>query len=217
MREVILNAQVRGLNDQHGLKVARKNGLIPGIFYRKDIPNIPFFVKDLSLKKIIYSSSVTVVDLTFEDNKKYPCIVKDVQYDPITDQPVHCDFIGVFEDQAILVEVPVSFSGIPVGQKDGGLTQQMLHKVRVECLPRFIPESIAIDITPLNIGDSVHVRDLKIENVTFKEREDATIVSVVPPTVEVVATPAEGAEVAEGAETAEPEVVSGKGKKEEAE
>jgi large subunit ribosomal protein L25 len=216
MREVILNAQVRGLNDTHGLKEARKQGLIPGVFYRKDLQNIPFFVKDLNLKKIIYSSSVTVVDLTFEDNKKFACIVKDVQYDPVTDQPIHCDFIGVFEDQPILVEVPVTFSGIPAGQKDGGLTQQMLHKVRVECLPRFIPESIGIDITPLNIGDSVHVRDLKIENVTFKEREDATIVSVVPPTVETATTAAAGAEGAEGT-TAEPEVVSGKGKKEEAE
>ena len=215
MREVILNAQVRGLNDIHGLKVARKQGLIPGIFYRKDLQNIPFFVKELGLKNIIYSQSVTVVDLTFEDNKKYPCIVKDVQYDPVTDQPIHCDFIGVFEDQAILVEVPVSLTGVPVGQKDGGLTQNLMHKVRVECLPRFIPESITVDITPLKIGDAVHVRDLKIENVTFKEREDATIVLVAAPTVEAVATPAAGAEGAEGA--AEPEVVSGKGKKEEAE
>ncbi len=211
MQEVILNAEVRKLNDQHMLKEARKKGLIPGIFYRKDIENIPFFVKDLSLKSIIYSVTAKLINLTFPDNKTYQCIVKDVQYDPVTDQPVHCDFIGIFEDQTILVEVPVILSGQPIGQRDGGLIQHLLHKVRVECLPKYIPESINIDIRPLNIGDAVHIRDLKIENVTFKEREHATIVAVVPPTVETstAATPAEGEEAAQ------PEVVSGKGKKEE--
>jgi large subunit ribosomal protein L25 len=212
MQEVILNAEVRGLNDQHGLKEARKNGLIPGIFYRKDIPNIPFYVKELSLKKIIYSVTATIVNLTFSDDKHYSCIVKNVQYDPVTDQPVHCDFIGIFEDQQILVEVPVTLSGVPVGHKDGGLTQHLLHKVKVECLPKYIPESIVIDITPLTIGSAVRIKDLKIEHVSFKEKEGATVVAVVPPTVEVAAAAVPGAE---GEASAEPEVVSGKGKKEE--
>ncbi len=214
MQEVILNAQVRELNDQHGLKVARKNGLVPGIFYRKDIPNIPFFVKDLNLKTIIYSVHATIVNLVFAEDKHFSCIVKNVQYDPVTDQPIHCDMIGIFEDQPILIEVPVILSGVPAGLKDGGMTQHMMYKVRVECLPRYIPESIEIDISPLNIGDAVHIKDIKIENVSFKEREDATLVAVVPPTIEAVAAVATETE---GTEAAEPEVVSGKGKKEEEE
>lgn len=211
MQEIILKAEYRKLGDTHGLKEARKKGLVPGIFYRKDTENIPFYVKDLSLKNIIYSASATIVNLTFPDNKQFHSIVKEVQYDPITDQPIHVDILGIFEDKPIIVEVPVTLVGLPAGQKDGGLTQHLLHKVRVECLPKYIPQSITVDISPLNIGDSIHIKDIKIDNVSFREREDATIVAVIPPTVEAKTT-----QVAEAAtETAEPEVVAAKGKKEE--
>lgn len=213
MQEIVLKAEYRKLGDAHSLKEARKKGLVPGIFYRKDIENIPFYVKDLSLKNIIYSVSATIVNLMFPDNKQYPSVVKEVQYDPITDQPIHVDFLGIFEDKPIIVEVPVILSGTPAGQKDGGLTQHLLHKLKVECLPKYIPQSISVDISPLNIGDSIHIKDIKIENVTFREREDATVVAVIPPTVE--AKPVQAAEAA--TETAEPEVVASKGKKEEEE
>lgn len=214
MQEIVLNAQTRETDNHHGIKEARKKGLVPGIFYRKDIKNIPFYVKELNLKKIIYSAYTSIVSLTFDDNKAYSCIVKDVQYDPVTDEPIHCDMIGLFEDQTIMVDVPVTLQGQPAGQRDGGLIQQLVHKLKIECLPKDIPRSILIDITPLNIGESIHVRDIKMENIIFREREDVSVVAVVPPNVATTAaTPAVGA-VAEP-EATEPEVVSAKGKKEE--
>ena len=211
MQEVVLNVETRETRNRHGIKEARKKGLIPGIFYRKDIENIPFYVKELSLKKIVYSTRTSIINLTFADNKAYSCIVKDVQYDPVTDEPIHCDLVGLFADQTIIVDVPVSLEGQPAGQKDGGLTQQLLYKLKIECLPKYIPESIVIDISPLNIGDSVHVRDIKMDNVIFKEKETVSIVAVVPPNVAAATT----TQSAETSDAAEPEVVSGKGKKEE--
>jgi large subunit ribosomal protein L25 len=213
MEETVLNAQTRETDNHHGIKEARKKGLIPGIFYRKDIKNIPFYVKDLSLKRIIYSAYTSIINLTFEDNKAYSCIVKDVQYDPVTDEPIHCDLVGLFEDQTIIVDIPVTLQGQPAGQKDGGLTQQLLYKVKIECLPKYIPKSIVVDISPLNIGDSVHVKDIKMDNITFRERESVSIVSVVPPNVAATTTTTD--QTAESTSVAEPEVVSGKGKKEE--
>jgi large subunit ribosomal protein L25 len=213
MQEIVLNAQTREPDNNHGIKEARKKGLVPGIFYRKDIDNIPFYVKDLSLKKIVYSAHTSIINLTFEGDKAYSCIVKDVQYDPVTDEPIHCDLIGLFEDQTIIVDVPVVLKGQPAGQKDGGLTQQLVYKVKIECLPKHIPRSIELDITPLNIGDSIQVKDIKMDNVSFREKESVSVVSVVPPNV-AAATPAAG-QPAEAAEATEPEVVSGKGKKEE--
>ena len=107
MQEIVLKAEYRKLGDAHSLKEARKKGLVPGIFYRKDIENIPFYVKDLSLKNIIYSVSATIVNLMFPDNKQYSSVVKEVQYDPITDQPIHVDFLGFFEVKLIIVKFPV--------------------------------------------------------------------------------------------------------------
>jgi large subunit ribosomal protein L25 len=111
------------------------------------------------------------------------------------------------------LEVPVQLLGTPVGVKEGGIVQHLIHKLEIECLPVNIPQHVEIDISELKIGDAVHVKDLELENISILNSEDSVIVSVSHPKVEKETV--EEVEITEE-EQAEPEVIS-RGKTEEEE
>jgi large subunit ribosomal protein L25 len=223
MQELILNAEVRKNEVANEAKNLRKGGLIPGIYYQRGFDNIPISIDELQLNLLVKSVVARVINLSLPNNVQYKSILKDVQFDPITDRPIHFDLIGIREDEKIILNIPVVLEGISIGQRDGGLVQHLLHKIEVECLPKDIPESIVVKIELMNIGDSVHIKDLSIPNVDIRVNPETTIMSIIPPTVEAVVAPTEAeaaataaataAETTEGA--AEPEVVKTKGKKEE--
>jgi len=193
-------------------KELRKKGNIPGIFYRRDIGSIPIVVKNTALHPFVYTSEVKIIDLSIEGTPApYSCILKEVQFDPVSDKPVHFDLLGVSAHEKIKVEVPLILVGTPVGAKDGGITQHPVHSVEVECMPQDIPPQIEVNIENLKIGDTIQLKDIEQKNFEILDSLETTIVSILPPAAEEVAAP-----VAEGTEeqAAEPEVIA-KGKKEE--
>ena len=209
MAEIIVKAEKRTDLKRSDSKQLRKAGMIPGIYYVEG-RNIPIKASELALRPLIFSSESHIVSLQIEgEEKPFSCILKDVQYDPIKTKPIHFDLLGLKEGETITIEITVKLNGTAEGIKEGGMVQHNLHKLEVECLPQNIPSHIDLDITNLKIGDSIKVRDIKIENVTILNDENASVVSVVPPVVEE-----KPAEVVEEAAVAEPEVIS-KGKKEE--
>ncbi len=137
-------------------------------------------------------------------DNSYSCILKDVQFHPLSDKPVHFDLIALNEGEEITIEVNIHLIGNAVGIKEGGVLQHTLHKLEIECLPKFIPSHIDVDVSGLNINDSIKVSDIKLENVKVLIDENSTVAAVVPPTVTTEETPAE------------PEVLS-KGKKDDEE
>ncbi|MEO8512036.1 MAG: 50S ribosomal protein L25 [Ignavibacteria bacterium] len=212
MATVNLSAQKRDDLGNSTTKTARKKGNIPGVFYFRDSPAIAISVKDTALNPFVYTSEVRIINLQIEgSDKAQNCILKDVQFDAVSDKPIHFDLLGISENETIKVIVPIKLVGAPIGVRDGGVVQHTLHSLEVECLPANIPSHIDVEIAGLSIGDSIHVGDLKIENVEIHGAAGATIVAVVPPAVEKVETP-EG----EAAAAAEPEVIA-KGKKDEEE
>ena len=143
--------------------------------------------------------------------KDYTALIRDVQYDPLTHDVIHLDFQHISLTERIEVQVPIHLTGLPVGVKDaGGILEQILRTVTVRCLPTAIPSSIDLDVSLLGIGDSVHVKQLGAEGLEVLTDLDATIATVVPPTV-IEEKPAE--EVAAAAEV--PELSVERGKKEE--
>src|SRR5437868_11603915 len=207
-----LTAQKREDLANAGLKTNRKQGNIPGVFYFKGTPSIPIYVKEVALNTFIFTSDVKIINLQIDGgDKPYNCIIKDIQFDPVTDRPVHFDLLGVSENEKIALQIPLVLVGAPAGVKDGGIIQHTLHSVEIECLPKNIPSHIDVNISPLMIGDSVHISDMELKNFEILDNPESTIVSVVPPTVEKTAV-----EGAEGEAAAEPEVIT-KGKKDEEE
>lgn len=209
MSEIVLNAQRRDPKVKRANAI-RREGLVPGVFYAHGEENLNIAVEPLSLNPLIFTSTTNIVTLKLGDGTAKQCILRDVQFDPVTDRPVHFDLLGLKENEEITIEVPVVLTGgTPQGVKDGGTLQQTIHRLRISCLPKHIPSKIDIDVSALKINDSVHVRDLKLENVTVLEHEENAVLGVLPPVIEKA--PEETAAAAAEA-PAEPEVV-GKGKK----
>ena len=210
MSEITLNARKREEYKESTLNQLRKSGIIPGIYYGKEMGNIEVAVKELDLRPIIYTTESHIVNLKIGEDNSLSCILKDVQFHPVSEKPLHFDLIALKEGETISIEVSIHLIGNAPGIKEGGILQHILHKLEIECLPKNIPSHIDVDVSGLNIGDSVKISDLKLENITILNEEGASIVSVVPPTVEKEKAPEES-------ETpAEPEVIS-KSKKEEEE
>lgn len=211
MSEVVLNAEVR---NEIGKKASslRYNDKVPGVYYSRGEGNINVTATPLALKPLIYTSDTHLINLKLDNGESKTCILRDVQFDPITDRPIHFDLQGVKENEELTVQVPVILKGSPQGVKDGGTLQFIMHKVRVSCLPKFIPEHIELEVSGLKMNDSIHVRDIKLENVRIIDNESAAVVAVVPPTIIKEETPAAAGEAAAAAAPAEPEVIA-KGKK----
>lgn len=213
MATVNLSAQKREDLGNSTTKNARKKGFIPGVFYFKNSPAVAISVKDTALNPFVYTSEVRIINLQIEgSDKAQNCILKDIQFDPVSDKPIHFDLLGISENETIKVEVPIKLVGAPIGVRDGGVIQHVLHSLEVECLPANIPAHIDVEIGALAIGDAIHIGDLKIESVEIHGNPTSTIVAVVPPAVEKV----EGAAAEGETAAAEPEVIA-KGKKDEEE
>ena len=211
MSEISVQASKRTLTTKGSVNQLRKAGNVPGVFYSKGVEPIAISLPESSLKPLVYTSETHLVNLKIED-QEMKSILKSIQFHPVTDRIIHVDFQGISADQEIEIEVPVVLEGQAKGVKEGGIIQHTLHKLRVSCLPGFIPEHIAINISDLALGNAVHVKDLKVENVTFLHSENTIIVSVVMPRASQEAA----ASGLPGEEAKEPEVIS-KGKQTEEE
>jgi large subunit ribosomal protein L25 len=208
MSEFVLNADVRENTGKHARRV-RRAGMIPGVYYAQGEESLNIQVPGLGLDPLIYTSETHVIELRLKDGTAKRCILRDVQYDPVTDQPVHFDLQGLKENERLTIEVPIVLTGgTPHGVREGGILQHMIHRLRIACLPKDIPEKIEINVGELAINHSVHVRDLTVPNVTVLENADAAVVGILPPTL---TKEAETPVVTEEAPK-EPELV-GKGKK----
>ncbi len=209
MSEINLKAEKRSDFKKSTSRQLRKSGFVPGVYYIHGGDNIAIKAPELSLRPVVSTTESRVINLDIEGEVRQ-CILKDVQFDPITSKLIHFDLLGLKEGEKIKVEVPVKLNGNPVGIKEGGLLQFIMHKLEVHCLPQHLPSHIDLDISGLGISNSIKVADVKLENIEFLNEEHTVIVSVVPPTVVAETAPA----AAEGEAPAEPEVIS-KGKKEE--
>ncbi len=213
MEEFILSAEVRKhIGKKHG-KAIRREKKVPGVFYVRGEQTVPISVTEKHLHPLVASSITRLINLRLDNGEAHNCILRDIQFDPVTDRPLHFDLQGIKADETVAIHVPVRLVGTAVGTRDGGLVQQTLHRLEVKCLPKDIPDFLEINIEHLAIGDSVHVRDLTLANLEILENENTTVVAVIPPIVEKAAEVA----VVPEAEVTEPEIVGAKGKKAEEE
>lgn len=214
MERMTISAERRVEVGKGAARSLRRKEMIPAVLYRGgDSQPIKFSKKDL-LKFINTTAGQQVmVNLQFEDGTSKLALMKDYQIDPIKGELLHADFFEVSLTEKVKVSVHVSIVGEPVGVKrDGGILQYLLREIEVECLPDRIPSHIKLDISNLEIGQSLHVGDIKLEEgIKVITDPDEVVVNVVAPVAEEVEAPAEALVTPE---ITEPEVIK-KGKKEE--
>lgn len=208
MANDVLNVETRELKRTSELNSARRNGKIPGIYYIAGSEPIKIEINERDLNTIIASGNVIInMKLANEDDKKV--VIKDVQIHPVTDKILHVDLMGIRMDKEIEVNIPIHFEGIPEGVKMGGIQQSTLRELLIRGLPAELPDVINVDIADLEVGDSIHVKDIDVPGVTVVTDEELAVVSVVTPKIVEEVVPEE--ELEEGVEGEEGEEGEGEG------
>jgi large subunit ribosomal protein L25 len=208
--EVVKAAPREGKFNKNAARRVRVAGKIPAVIYGAKEPSVAIELDPKQVLRILHSESGhnTIFDVEVGAARAKAMIV-DWQYEPIKGSLLHVDLKRIAMDKAMVVEVPVQLEGIPVGVKaEGGLLEQVLREVEIECLPGDIPAHISLDVSGLHINDAVRVKDLPHGGkFKFITDEDATVAHVT--VIKEEAAPAADAVAAAG--PAEPEVVK-KGK-----
>ncbi len=204
-----LLAKLRTKLGKEASKKLRQKGLVPAICYGPRTDAVPLTLDPKELMKTIHMGENVLIDLMIQDGKKAAqkvVVVRDLQLDPIKDQCIHADLFEVVMDEEISVEVPIVLVGKPEGVKMGGVLEQITREITVECLPADIPQSIDVDVSHLNIGDTIHIGDVGLEKGKVLVDAATTLATVVAPTVEKVVVEEEvEEEVAEAEEAKEVE------------
>ncbi len=211
MAEIVLNVTTRKETGTQAAKKIRRADGVPGIFYFHGKQNIPFYIERKALRSI-WGHESALLDVVFDGKDRKKCVIREIQYDPISGKPIHLDLMGIMMSEKIRVNVHVALEGTPEGVRiGGGLLQQILREVEVECLPADLPEVIKADVSHLKLGQSLTIGDLKLDKVTVHGDPETVIATVISPRGE--------AEVTETAEAgaAEPEVITRRAKEEEEE
>jgi len=213
MERISIQAEKREGAGKGIARTLRREGKVPAVLYRAGkAQSIQLSRKELSKLINKVAGEQVMVDLQFADGEKKLALLKNFQVDPIRSELLHTDFFEVSLTETVRITVHVTTKGEPIGVKrDGGILQHPIREIMIECLPDNIPGKIEVDISKLEVGQSLHVSDLKVEEgIKILTDPHEVIVNVVESAVEVAPVAAEVAAPV----TAEPEVIK-KGKKEE--
>lgn len=182
----------------------RENKQVPAVLYGPNVEeNIHFSVSELELEKILAVPQTKLQDITI-DGTSYRTLLKKVEFDPITDRPLHADFYVLSDTHRVTLRVPVRLVGTPKGVREGGgRLFQPLRIIRIKVLPERIPAEFTIDVSEMEIGDTLHISDLDMSGIIPLDSEQRTIVTVRPPKGETMSAYKKGEEGEEGEEGGE--------------
>jgi len=213
MKSVSINGIARVDLGKKFAKQLRKEENVPCVIYGGSEEPIHFYAHSNEFRKIVYTPNVYLINVILEDNT-FQVTMGDIQFHPVTDQILHIDFLRVFENKEVKINIPITLSGNSKGVRNGGRLSLNMRRVLVESVSEYLPETIEIDITELRIGDSVRVSDISRDNITFLNNPEDVIVAVKTARAAVDEEEAEE-EVAEGAEGSGEEGQAQEGSKEE--
>lgn len=203
------------------VKRLRRQGKIPAVLYGHKEKTRRIYVEQKEFKKVLdaMKNETVIVNLKI-GSKGYPCVIKSLQHNPLKDSLLHIDFQHIHKKEKIRASVPIHTVGEAPGVKKGGILDLHLHEVQVRCLPDALPSHIQVDVSALDLGEAIHLRDIPSPGVEFEISSDTTVVSVLvpraveaemkPPVEEEVVAAEEGVE---GEEKEEPEEEKEKEKK----
>lgn len=180
MENMVIPAQSRTVKGTKGAADVRREGRIPAVIYGEGEPQtISVTLHDV--RHAIYTPEFHVVDVDV-DGSKVRCILKDVQYHPVTDDVIHIDFLQLVPGRKVKVEVPVRFAGQSAGLKAGGKLMQKVRKIKIKAAPEDLVNELVLDVTDLTLGQSVRVRDIKVgEGVEILNSPGIPVASVEVP------------------------------------
>lgn len=181
-----LTARSRTMSGKGAARQLRRSGRLPAVVYgrRDEAESLALDTHELSRLLSRIHAATTVIDLEVDGGEPRPVLIREIQRHPYRTQLLHVDFFEIRADVKIRVSVPVHLVETPAGVEMGGMLQFLRHELEVECLPNEIPSEFKVDVSALEIGDSLHVSDVEAGGVTILDDETVTICTVVPPALE---------------------------------
>ncbi|MEM1126412.1 MAG: 50S ribosomal protein L25 [Bacteroidota bacterium] len=200
MDTITLDAQARETGTKHA-RAIRRTGHVPCVLYGHGEEPFSFQVDERRLTQIAFTDTVNRIEVQV-DGSTWTCVLKDLAFHPITDRIIHADFQVLKDGEKVKIAVPVHFEGKAAGEVQGGMLQRVSHKLRVSATAEFLPSHVTIDVSPLMVGDSVQVRDLSLEGVTFEDSASQVVAKVVGKRAEPLDDEEAEGDAAEGTEEA---------------
>ena len=190
MATVALKAQSRKETGKGVARSLRRQAQIPAVFYGREVEPVPLALDVREVERLISSAAGenVLIDLKIDNDgsaQSHRAMIKEIQVDPVKQTILHVDFYAISMDKKIALEIPITLIGAPVGVDEGGILQQVGRTIEVSCLPDQIPDAVEVDVSNLDIGDSLHVSDLQVPGgIEILAEERLTIATVVPPVKE---------------------------------
>ena len=166
-------------------KKYRKDGFVPAVIYGKNKENLNILIDPIKLKKLLKNEAGenTIIEMKLDKSDlKKNVLLKDAHLDTLTSDPLHLDFYEITDGVDVKVSSPLLFEGKPEGVKNGGVIQTLSNEIKIKCLPTNIPNVIEINISDLNIGDTLRVKDIKpMDGIEILSNPESTIISILAP------------------------------------
>ena len=182
MAEADIRVELREKTGHHTAKVLRRGGRVPAIFYAHDEDSISLSVNAKELERIVHSE-VNILNVIFPDGNTRKSVLREIQKDPVTDNVIHVDIMGIKLTEKIRMTIPIFLRGTPAGVKEGGILEHLLREVEVEGLPLDIPEHLEADVSELNIGDVITLENVPVEKVRIVTEIHHAVANVIHPKV----------------------------------
>lgn len=176
MNTITIDGQLRTESGKKAARQLRSQELVPGVIYGGE-KEINFSAPAASLKKIVYTPKFNVAEINV-DGKTYRCILKDLQFDKVSDVLTHVDFLELVEDKKVIANLPIKYVGTPEGVKIGGKLVTKMKQVKVKTFPKDLKEFIEVDLTPLKLNENLRVEDIVAPEMEIMNSPRIPIASV---------------------------------------
>ncbi|MEO7524349.1 MAG: 50S ribosomal protein L25 [Ferruginibacter sp.] len=176
MKSITIEGQLRTESGKKATRQLRSQDMVPGVIYGGET-EINFSAPAAAFKSIVYTSEFMLADIKV-DGKSYRCILKDLQFNKVSDLLSHVDFLELVEDKKIIANLPLKYVGVPAGVKAGGKLVTKMKSVKVKTLPKYLKENIEVDLTNLELNENVRVENIVAENMEVLNSPRIPIASV---------------------------------------
>lgn len=177
MKSITIEGQLRTDHGKKATRLLRSQKLVPGVIYG-GAQEVNFSAPATAFKPIVYTPEFMLADVKVE-GKNYQCILKDLQFDTVSDELIHADFLELISDKPVIATLPVRYTGNSAGVKAGGRLITKMKTLKVKALPKNLREFVEVDVTNLELNGNIRVEDVKLENMEILNSPRIPMASIV--------------------------------------
>jgi large subunit ribosomal protein L25 len=182
MAEATIKVEYRQKTRHGSAKRFRRQGKVPAVYYFHQEDPVNLLVDEKELRRIV-GSDINIINMEFPDGNLKKTIFREIQRDPVDHHFLHVDFMGISLTEKVRLSIPIVLQGTPAGVREGGILEHLLREVEIEGLPLNLPEHLEIDVSSLDIGDTISLKDISVGDYKFINDIHNVVANVVQPKV----------------------------------